>query len=73
MLVCSRHITRPPEPHSAHSPASRFLQAIYKAAKTRRAMQDSAARKLANRIKHSAPGSIKVKADRKKKLVAEVE
>lgn len=48
-------------------------QAIYKAARTRRIMQDSEKRKLKNRIEHSAPGSVKVKPERKKKVVAEME
>ena len=43
------------------------------AAKMRRAVQESVRRKLSNRIKHSAPGSVKVKPERKKKIVAEVE
>lgn len=47
--------------------------ALYKAAKTRRTMEDSERRKTQNRIAHSAPGSIKVKAARKKKVVAELE
>ncbi|KAF5842529.1 DDB1 and CUL4-associated factor [Dunaliella salina] len=47
--------------------------AIYKTAKVRRTMEESANRKLKNRVAHSAPGSVKVKATRKKKLVAEVE
>lgn len=36
-------------------------------------VQDSEKRKLKNRIEHSAPGSVKVKPERKKKLVAEQE
>ena len=36
-------------------------------------MQESDKRKLKNRITHSAPGSVKVKPERKKKVVAEVE
>ncbi|KAG2484960.1 hypothetical protein HYH03_016258 [Edaphochlamys debaryana] len=47
--------------------------AIYKAAKTRRAVTDSDKRKLQRRIEHSAPGSIVVKPDRKRKIVAQVE
>lgn len=49
------------------------LQAIYKASKTRRFMQDAEKRRLSNKIKHSAPGAVKVKPDRKKKIIAEVE
>ncbi|MEW5309648.1 MAG: hypothetical protein WDW38_001521 [Sanguina aurantia] len=47
--------------------------AIYKAGKTRRAVQDADKRKLKRRIEHSAPGSVKVKAERKKKIIAELE
>jgi WD repeat and SOF domain-containing protein 1 len=36
-------------------------------------VQDADKRKLTNRIKHSAPGSVTVKPERKKKIVAEVE
>ncbi len=43
------------------------------AAKTRRTIMDNDKRKLQRRIEHSAPGSIKVKPDRKKKIVAELE
>ncbi len=50
-----------------------LMQAIYKASKTRRVIQESDKRKLNNRIKHSAPGTVKPKADRKKKVLAEVE
>ncbi|KAI8464516.1 MAG: WD40-repeat-containing domain protein [Monoraphidium minutum] len=48
-------------------------KAVYKATKTRRAVQDSDKRKLSNRIKHSAPGAVAVKPERKKKIIAEVE
>lgn len=47
--------------------------AIYKAGKTRRHVQDADKRKLERRIAHSKPGSITVKPDRKKKIIAEVE
>ncbi len=46
---------------------------IYKAAKLRRVQQDSERRKTAHRIAHSAPGAVKLKPARKKKVVAEVE
>ncbi|KXZ47814.1 hypothetical protein GPECTOR_32g426 [Gonium pectorale] len=46
---------------------------IYKAAKMRRAVQDSDKRKLQRRIEHSAPGSIVVKPERKKKILAQLE
>lgn len=46
---------------------------VYKAAKLRRVQQDSERRKTQHRIAHSAPGSVKIKAARKKKVVAEVE
>lgn len=51
------------------SPCARMLQA----GKTRRAVQDADKRKLKRRIEHSAPGSVKVKAERKKKIIAELE
>eukprot|EP00882_Tetradesmus_deserticola_P008927 GHRQ01009417.1.p1 GENE.GHRQ01009417.1~~GHRQ01009417.1.p1 ORF type:complete len:450 (+),score=192.11 GHRQ01009417.1:122-1471(+) len=47
--------------------------AIHKASKMRRIVQDSDKRKLQRRIQHSAPGSITVKPERKKKIVAELE
>lgn len=60
--------------HTPNTPARvRRPQAIYKTAKLRRTMEASSARKLKNRIAHSAPGSVKVKPERKKKVVAEVE
>lgn len=46
---------------------------IYKAAKLRRVQQDSERRKTQHRIAHSAPGSVKLKPARKKKIVAELE
>ena len=46
---------------------------LYKAAKQRRVIVDSDSRKLQRRIAHSKPGSITVKAERKKKILAEVE
>jgi WD repeat and SOF domain-containing protein 1 len=52
-----------------HAPPPKTRQA----AKMRRAVQDADKRKLNNRIKHSAPGSVTVKPERKKKIVAEVE
>jgi WD repeat and SOF domain-containing protein 1 len=54
---------------------SSFLlsQAIYKASKTRRIIMQADRRRLTNRIAHSKPGSVKVKPERKKKLLAEVE
>lgn len=48
-------------------------QAIYKATKLRRNMEESERKKLKNRIAHSAPGAVQVKAARKKKIVAERE
>ncbi|KAG2441056.1 hypothetical protein HXX76_003909 [Chlamydomonas incerta] len=47
--------------------------AIYKASKTRRAVTESDKRKLSRRIEHSAPGSITVKPERKRKILAQVE
>ena len=46
---------------------------IYKAAKQRRVIVDADRRKLQRRMAHSKPGSIKVKPERKKKILAEVE
>lgn len=46
---------------------------IYKAANTRRTVQEAETRKLKRRVEHSAPGTITVKPDRKKKIVAEME
>jgi WD repeat and SOF domain-containing protein 1 len=43
------------------------------AAKARRKVQEADNRKLQNRIKHSKPGSITVKPERKKKIIAQVE
>eukprot|EP00879_Flechtneria_rotunda_P030436 GHRR01033068.1.p2 GENE.GHRR01033068.1~~GHRR01033068.1.p2 ORF type:complete len:210 (+),score=83.19 GHRR01033068.1:1145-1774(+) len=51
----------------------RVPAAIYKAAKVRRTVQAADKRKLQRRIQHSAPGSITVKPERKKKVVAEIE
>lgn len=53
-----------------------FLQLMLlstQTAKTRRTIMDSDKRKLQRRIAHSAPGSITVKPDRKKKILAQVE
>jgi WD repeat and SOF domain-containing protein 1 len=46
---------------------------IYKAAKLRRVMTDADTRKQGRRMAHSAPGSIKMKPERKKKIISEVE
>jgi DDB1- and CUL4-associated factor 13 len=46
---------------------------IYKAAKARRAQIDAEARKTRRRVQHSAPGSVVVKPERRKKIVAELE
>jgi hypothetical protein len=43
------------------------------AGKVRRTMIDSERRKTQNRIAHSAPGSVKVKPERKRKIVEELE
>lgn len=43
------------------------------AGKVRRIQKNAEKKKERNRIAHSAPGSVKVKAARKKKVVAEVE
>lgn len=47
--------------------------AIYKVNKTRRVMDDSERKRLKNRIAHSAPGAVQLKATRKKKVVQELE
>lgn len=46
---------------------------IYKAAKTRRTIIDAESRKQKRRVQHSKPGSILVKPERKKRILAEVE
>ena len=46
---------------------------IYKAAKARRSQIDAEARKTRRRVQHSAPGSVVVKPERRKKIVAELE
>lgn len=51
-----------------HLPAS-----IYKAQKLRKEMIDKEMEHTANKIKHSKPGSVKIKPDKKKKIVAELE
>jgi WD repeat and SOF domain-containing protein 1 len=43
------------------------------AQRLRRVVQDADRRKQQRRIQHSAPGAVKVKTDRKKKIVAELE
>lgn len=47
--------------------------ALYKAKKLKSTMENADRRKLKNRIAHSAPGAVKVKSARAKKIVAEVE
>lgn len=47
--------------------------AIHKATKLRRDMVTSERRKTQNRMAHSAPGTVKVKPARKRKIVAELE
>ena len=44
-------------------------KSIYKTQQLRRTVMESERKKQANRIKHSAPGAIKVKPHRKKKIV----
>lgn len=43
------------------------------AAQTRRIQKDSERRKERNRVAHSAPGTVKVKPARRKKVVAQLE
>jgi hypothetical protein len=57
----------PPPPPPPRLPPSA------QAAKLRRTIIDNDKRKLDRRIAHSAPGSIKVKPERKKKIVTEME
>lgn len=47
--------------------------AIAKAARARRVQIDSEARKNRSRVRHSAPGTVVVKPERRRKIVAEVE
>ena len=47
--------------------------AIYKAAKLRRVVGEADKRKADRRVAHSAPGSIALKPERKKKIIAELE
>lgn len=51
----------------------RLPGAIVKAAKARRVQVDSEARKSRSRVRHSAPGTVVVKPERRRKIVAEVE
>ena len=51
----------------------RLPPAIAKAAKARRVQIDSEARKNRSRVRHSAPGTVVVKPERRRKIVAEVE
>lgn len=46
---------------------------LLQAAKLRRTMTEAESKKQSNRINHSAPGSVKIKSARKKKVVAELE
>lgn len=46
---------------------------LYKAVKLRRTMEDAERRRTKNKVAHSAPGSVKVKAARQKKVVGELE
>ena len=46
---------------------------LQKAAKLRRTIEDAERRRTKNKIAHSAPGSVKVKSVRQKKIVAELE
>ncbi|KAK9838515.1 hypothetical protein WJX81_004545 [Elliptochloris bilobata] len=47
--------------------------ALYKATKVRRAAVDADTRKLKRRKAHSAPGSVEIKPERQKRIVAELE
>lgn len=48
-------------------------KALHKAAKLRRTMEESERRRTKNKIAHSAPGAVKIKPARSKKIVAEME
>ena len=47
--------------------------ALFKATKLKRTMEDSERRRTKNKVAHSAPGSVKIKPARQKKIVAELE
>ena len=49
------------------------VRSVVQASRTRRIQKDSEARKHRNRVAHSAPGTVKVAAARKKKIVAQLE
>ena len=51
----------------------RSTAGVVQASKLRRDMTDAERRRTQNVIAHSAPGSVKVKPARKKKIVAELE
>lgn len=46
---------------------------LHKATKLRRTMEESDRRRMKNRVAHSAPGAVKIKPARSKKIVAEME
>jgi WD repeat and SOF domain-containing protein 1 len=46
---------------------------LYKAGKLRRTMDESERRRTQNRVAHSAPGAVKIKPARRRKVVAELE
>lgn len=51
-----------------HLPSS-----LYKAGRLRRTMEEAERRRQQNRVAHSAPGAVKIKPARRKKIVAELE
>ena len=64
-----------PLPYAANLEALSLpgVDKIVKAAKARRVQIDSEARKNRSRVRHSAPGTVVVKPERRRKIVAEVE
>lgn len=63
-MPCSTMLVRPAYDRSC---------VLMQASKLRRSMTEAESKKQHNRITHSAPGSVKVKSARKKKIVAEVD
>lgn len=67
-------VTPPTQLHAAPAAVvTAAAAAVPQASKLRRTVQDADRRKQQRRIAHSAPGTVKVKPERKKKIVAEVE
>ena len=73
LCVCACMHAGPEDTARSHSTLCMCMHACMQAQKIRRAVTEADKRKLSNRIKHSAPGSIKVKPERKKKIIAQME